>query len=429
MNAFAVRIVGIVATALALATTAPPAAHAASLKVWCAGADQEMALCRSAVEDWARKSGHSATVVQAHPNASERLRQYRQALEKQSDEVDVLQIDAPWTGMLQGHLVDLKPYSKGVENQHLGGAVANDTVAGRLVAMPWFIDAGLLFYRKDLLLKHGLKPPRTWEELGAAAQAIQAAERAGGNPAMWGYVWQGRNYEGLTCNALEWWVTHGAGSFVDQGGRVTANNPQAVRALTMAAGWVGTISPKEVLGFGEEESRAVFQAGNAVFLRNWPYAWSLAQAAGSPIKGKVGVTVLPKHEGRDGRFGATLGGQQLAVSRYSRSPAAAADLVMHLTSAEVQKARAIQGSFNPTLWPLYADNDILKANPFMGELFGVLAFATARPSGSTGAYYFEVSEAIAGAVHQVLAGQVSPADGAALMEKALLRIGRNGQWK
>lgn len=423
MNTFAVRIAGIIAATVSLA------AHAATLKVWCAGADQEIALCRSAVEDWARKSGHSATVVQAHPNASERLRQYQQALEKRSDEVDVLQIDAPWTGMLQSHLIDLKPHSKGVENQHLGGAVANDTVAGRLVAMPWFIDAGLLFYRKDLLLKHGLKPPRTWEDMTAAAEAVQAAERAGGNAAMWGYVWQGRDYEGLTCNALEWWVTHGAGSFVDQGGRVTVNSPQAVQALRMAAGWVGTITPKAVLGFGEEESRAVFQAGNAVFMRNWPYAWALSQAAGSPIKGKVGVTVLPKHEGRDGRFGATLGGQQLAVSRYSRNPAVAADLVLHLTSAEVQKARAIQGSFNPTLWPLYADNDILKANPFMGELFGVLAFATARPAGSTGQRYFEVSQAVSGSVHQVLSGQLSAADGVAQMEKALLRIGGNGQWK
>ena len=126
------------------------------------------------------------------------------------------------------------------------------------------------------------------------------------------------------------------------------------------------------------------------------FAWALSQAAGSPVKGKVGVTVLPRHEGRDARFGATLGGQQLAVSRYSRHPGAAADLVMHLTSAEVQKARAIQGSFNPTLWPLYADNDILKANPFMGELFGVLAFGFAlaerkadsiasRPQGSISA--------------------------------------------
>ncbi len=417
------------ATAITAALVAAQAAHAASIKVQCAGAEQEIALCRDAVQAWAARTGHSATVVPAHPNASERLRQFRQALEQRSTDIDVLQIDAPWIGMLQMHLVDLKPYSKGVESQHLGGAVANNTVGGRLVAMPWFLDAGLLFYRKDLLLKHGLKPPRTWEELTAAAQAVQAAERAAGQTAMWGYVWQGREYEGLTCNALEWWVTHGAGGFVDQGGRVTVNSPQAVQALRMAVGWVGTVSPKDVLDFDEEGARSVFQAGNAVFMRNWPYAWALSQAAGSPVKGKVGVTVLPRHEGRDGRFGATLGGQQLAVSRYSRHPGAAADLVMHLTSAEVQKARAIQGSFNPTLWPLYADNDILKANPFMGELFGVLAFATARPAGSTGPHYFEVSQAVAQAVHQVLSGQMSPAHATAQMEKALLRIGGNGQWK
>ena len=418
------RVTGFVA-ALLLSSVA----QAASLKVSCAGGAQEIELCRSAVEEWSRKSGHVAEVVVGPANASERLRQYQQSLEQKSDAIDVLQIDAPWTGMLQQHLIDLKPFSGGIEAKHLGGAVANNTVDGRLIAMPWFIDAGLLFYRKDLLAKYGQKAPRTWDELTKSAQLVQQGERTAGHATMWGYVWQGRNYEGLTCNALEWWVTHGAGSFVDQGGRVTVHNAQGMQALRTAAGWVGTISPKEVLNFGEEESRAVFQSGNAVYMRNWPYAWAASQAADSPIKGKVGVTVLPKSAAAGGRFGATLGGQQLAVSRYSRHTAVAAQLVMYLTSAEVQKARAIQGSFNPTLWPLYADRDILKANPFMGELFGVLAFATARPAGATGQHYFEVSNAVAASVHKVLSGQLPVNEASAQMEKDLLRIGKNGQWR
>ncbi len=210
---------------------------------------------------------------------------------------------------------------------------------------------------------------------------------------------------------------------------MTVRSEQAVRALRTAAGWVGSISPKEVLGFGEEESRAVFQAGHAVFMRNWPYAWAAAQAEDSPIKGRVGVTVLPKFAGVGGRFGATLGGQQLAVSRYSRHVAVAASLVMYLTSAEVQKARAIQGSFNPTLWSLYGDRDVLKANPFMGELSGVLAFATLRPAGSTGQHYFEVSTAVAKAVHQALAGRLTADDAVVAIEKDLLGIGSGGQWR
>ncbi len=413
-------------TTAALAWAAP---QDEALKVSCAGSAAEMALCRSAVADWTARSGHAAVVVEAPSNANERLKLYEQTLGKESPDIDVLQIDAPWTGLLQQHLLDLAPHSANIQLRHLGGAVANDTVNNRLVAMPWFIDAGLLFYRKDLLAKHGLRAPRTWEELTQTAGIVQQAEREAGNKAMWGYVWQGREYEGLTCNALEWWLTFGGGTFVDQGGRVTINSPQAVQALKTAAGWVGTISPREVLDFDEEGSRAVFQAGNAVFMRNWPYAWSLAQAAGSPIRGKVGVTVLPKSGGDGGRFGATLGGQQLAVSRYSRQPELAAQLVLYLTSTEVQKTRAIRGSFNPTMWSLYADNDILRANPFMGELFGVLAFATARPAAATGKHYFSVSNVVSSHVHKVLAGELSANDAPAQMEAELLRLGGNKGWR
>jgi trehalose/maltose transport system substrate-binding protein len=404
------------------------AVHAASLKVSCAAVGQELELCKSAIDAWVRKTGHTVTVVVPPANASERLAQYQQQFKDRSSGVDVLQIDAAWTGLLQEHLIDLKPHSGGVEQKHLGGVIANNTVAGRLVAMPWFIDAGLLYYRKDLLDKHGLKAPRTWEELAQSAKTVQQAERAAGNKAMWGYVWQGRNYEGLTCNALEWLVSHGGGSFVDQGGRVTVRNSQATRALAQAASWVGTISPPEVLNFAEDESFAMFKAGNAVFMRNWPYAWSLSQAAGSAVKGKIGITVLPKAAGSDGRYGATLGGQQLAVSKYSTNVTAAADLVMYMTSAGVQKERAIAGSFNPTLWPLYADREILKATPFMGELFGVLAFATARPSNATGVRYREVSQSVATTVHDVLSGKLAPEDGINKLNAELLRIGQNGKW-
>ena len=417
-----------VAAAGALWSLAAVAA-AQALKVSCAGSAAEVALCKSAVAEWSVRSGVLASVVDAPADANERLKLYQRQFEERSDAADVLQIDAPWTGLLQQHLLDLRPHSGGVQNNHLGGAVANNTVDGRLIAMPWFIDAGLLFYRKDLLAKHGLKAPRTWGELQSAAERVQAAERAAGNDRMWGYVWQGRNYEGLTCDALEWWLSFGAGTFVDQGGKVTANNPRAVKALETAVSWVGHISPPEVLKFGEEEARAAFQSGHAVFMRNWPYAWAAAQAEGSPIRGKVAVTVLPKSSGEGGRFGATLGGQQLAVSKYSKNTAAAAQLVMYLTSAEVQKNRAIKGAFNPTLWPLYSDPDILKANPFMGELFGVLAFATARPAAPTGRHYFAVSQAIATSVHRALSGQVSAAAAVEQIEKDLMQAGGRHGWR
>jgi len=400
------------------------AASAANLKVSCGTVGQELELCKSAAQTWAAKTGHTVEVVSTPADASERLALYQQILGARSDKIDVFQIDVVWPGLLAGHLLDLKPFSRGAEKEHFDGVVANNTIGGRLLAMPWFIDAGLLYYRKDLLAKYGLKPPKTWDELTQAARTVQDAERTSGNGKMWGYVWQGRGYEGLTCNALEWLVSWGGGTIVDVSGTATVRNVRAAKALETAASWVGTISPQAVLNYGEEDARGVFQAGNAVFMRNWPYAWSLAQGAESPIKGKVGIAPLPKGTGPGSRIAATLGGQQLAVSKYSKNSALAADLVMHMTSREVQKERAIKGSFNPTLWPLYADRDILKAAPFMGELYGVFAFAVGRPAGPTGSRYNQVSQAFYSRVHDVLGGKASAHDALGALDTELVRLTR-----
>ena len=128
----------------------------------------------------------------------------------------------------------------------------------------------------------------------------------------------------------------------------------------------------------------MFQNGNAAFMRNWPYAWSLGNAKDSKISGKIGVSALPKG-GAGGQNAATLGGWQLAVSKYSKNPAIAADLVMFMTSAESQKYRAINGSYNPTIAALYKDKDVLAANPFFGSLYDVFTSAVPRPATATGA--------------------------------------------
>jgi trehalose/maltose transport system substrate-binding protein len=413
---------------LALAAAAmASAASAASIKISCGAVGQELELCKRNAEAWAAKTGNQVQVVATPNDSSERLALYQQVLSAGSDKIDVFQIDVVWPGLLGLHLLDLKPYTQGVEGQHFASFIANNTHAGRLVAMPWFANAGLLFYRKDLLDKHGQKVPATWDELAATAKKVQDAERAAGNDKMWGYVWQGRAYEGLTCNALEWVASHGGGTVVDSDGRISVRNANAAAALRSAASWVGTISPTAVLNYAEEESRGVFQAGNAVFMRNWPYAWSLAQGSDSVIKGKVGVAVLPRGTAMGGNA-ATLGGESLAVSKYTRNPALAADLVLYMTSAAVQKERALSGSFNPTLPALYRDAEILKANPFMGELYGVFNRAVARPTSATGARYNQVSNEFWNAVHEVLAGKVKPDDALSRLDTSLNRLSRGAKW-
>ncbi|RZI40802.1 ABC transporter substrate-binding protein [Herbaspirillum sp. HC18] len=404
------------------------ASGAATLSIACDSVGNAARICKDGVEAWAQKTGNKVTLVTVSPASSDRLGLYQQLLAAESPAIDVFMIDAISTGILSNYLVDLsRPAGRAID-EHFPAIVQNNTVDGRLVAMPWFIDAGLLYYRQDLLQKYGEKPPETWEELAATARKIQDGERKAGNARMWGYVWQGKSYEGLTCNALEWLVSHNGGTIVDSAGKVTVNNSAAVAALKMARSWIGTISPKGVLSYGEEEARGVFQSGNAVFMRNWPYAWATANSADSPVKGKVGAMPLPKG-GANGRHAATLGGQQLAVSKFSRNADAAIDLVLYLTGKEEQKRRALAGSYNPTIRSLYSDRDILAANPFQGRLYDTFVNATARPSAVTRARYNQVSSEFWNTVFTVIGEGSEPADSLKRLDVKLRRISVHGTWQ
>ena len=359
-------------------------------------------------------------------SASDVLGLYRQMFAAKSADLDVVTIDTVWPGIIKDHLLDLGPYAKGAEKAHFPAMVANDTVGGKLLAMPWYTNAGVLYYRKDLLSKYAEKVPATWDELSATAKKVMEGERKAGNADLQGFVFQGKAYEGLTCNALEWVASYGGGTVVDSSGKVTIDNPKAAKALSTAAGWIGTIAPIGVLNYGEEDARGVFQKGGAVFMRNWPYAWPLSQGADSPVKGKVGVVALPHGDG--GKTAATLGGSELAVSKHSTHPKEAADLVMYLTSPEVQKDRAIRGSYNPTIVALYKDPDVLKANPFFGDLYETFVGAVARPSTITSAKYNEVSAAFWNTAHDVLSGTTNGDQGVKKLASKIDSIRRGPTW-
>jgi trehalose/maltose transport system substrate-binding protein len=397
--------------------------RAATLAISCGAVGLELVLCKEASEAWAERTGNEVNVVSTPNSTTERLALYQQILAAGATDIDVLQIDVIWPGILGNHFIDLTPYMAGEIEQHFPAIVANNTVDGRLVAMPWFTDAGMLYYRKDLLEKHGVAVPRTWGELTEAAKLVQDAERAAGQDKMWGFVWQGRAYEGLTCDALEWVISHGGGSVVEPDGNISINNDRAKAALTLAASWVGTITPDGVLNYAEEEARGVFQSGNAVFMRNWPYAWALANGDDSPVKGKVGVAALPQSEDV-GRFAATLGGWQLAVSKYSENKDAAADLVKYLASYDEQKRRAIRAAYNPTIAKLYEDQDVLGANPFFGSLYEVFVNAAPRPSTVTGSKYNRVSKEFWSAVHQTLSGSLTAEVALSNLERKLKKVKR-----
>jgi len=414
--------------ALILAGTAAQAAGV-TVAIACGSVGAEQAQCQEGAKAWEAKTGNTVKVVAAPQSTSDQLALYQQILTAQSSDIDVFQIDVVWPGILGSHFIDLKPYvDQATIDQHFPNIIKGLSRGDQLLALPWFTDAGLLYYRQDLLDKYKLKVPETWDQLTETAKTVQEGERKDGNDRFFGFVFQGRAYEGLTCDALEWIASYGGGTIVGADGKITVNNPQAAKALDTAASWVGTIAPDGVLNYMEEDARGVFQSGNAAFMRNWPYAHGLVDAGDSPVKGKVGVAALPKGDGEGARSAAALGGWNLAVSKYSAHPKEAADLAAFLTSKDEQKRRAIVGAFQTTIPALYEDPEVLKAQPFFATLKTAFDGALARPSAITGERYNEVSTLFWNAVHNTLSKQGDGATNLAQLQKDLNRLSRGGRW-
>ncbi len=399
------------------AAAAAPAGGVTNLTFVGAGPGAEAEFTKKEIAEWnAANPDIQVKFVEGPASATDRYGLYLQTFQAKSTNIDVMQIDVIWPGDLAEHLVDFNQYG-GVDAvaDDFPAIVTNNTVDGKLVGLPWFTDGGLLYYRTDLLEKYGYSaPPKTWTELEEMATKIQEGERAAGNQDFWGFVWQGKPYEGLTCDALEWVYSSGGGTIVSPEKVITINNEAAAAALDRAYGWIGKISPPGVTSMMEEESRRVWHAGNAAFMRNWPYAYSLSNGTDSMVANKFDATALPGLE--DGMSAATLGGWQVAVSKYSSNVDAAVKFAMWLASTEQQKARAINISLIPTKQSLYSDPEVAAAQPFMPKLLPVFTSAVARPSTATAPKYNEVSNIFFTNVSDVLTGKQNGTDAVANIE-------------
>ena len=370
---------------------------------------------REIVAHCAEEIGMAIELLPAPANPLDRLGLYRQFLPAKSDDIDLIDFDVIWSGTLAAHLLDLNPHLSAEERaQYFAIYLENNSVDDALVGLPQMGDIGLLYYRKDLLEKHGFQqPPATWSELEEMAATIQAGERDE-NAEFWGYVWQGNVYEGLTVNALEWQASMGGDLIVDADGHLAVDNSAAAQALDRAAAWVGDISPPTVTVFQEEDARALFHNGNAAFMRNWPYAYALGQAEGSPIRDRFGVTRLPKGDGPKARHASAVGGQQIGVSRYSRNPDGAAAAVRCLTGAAAQRRRALADGTPPAIAALYDDAEVQARIPAAPQIAESLAeHAVARPAATTGGHYTEISLVYFIEVNRVLTGEQSGASAVA----------------
>jgi trehalose/maltose transport system substrate-binding protein len=397
------------AVSAAASMPAPPVPNAASIKSKYGGQtitfvgdsvggghQRDTALAKK----FSQQTGIKVKVV-PHPAQSDAsYSQLARAFSTHSSSIDVAMIDVVWPGAFAPFLVDLKPKLGGQAKIHAAGIVKSDTVGGKLVAMPWFGDFGMLYYRTDLLKKYGYKsPPKTWSQLFQMAAKIENGEKSS-NPDFSGFVFQGNAYEGLTCNSLEWIASSGGGHFID-GGKATINNPKAVAILNQIRGQIGKTTPRGVTSYAEGETHTAFINGSAAFMRNWPYAYSLAQASGSKVKGKFGVAPLP--HGPGGQSVATVGGWQLAVSKYSKHQDAAIEFVRYMTSKAVEKFDTITNSNVPTIPSLAKDKQVKKAAPYLNPATANVPRAT-RPSSALGSKYNEGSKDIYQAISRILNG-------------------------
>jgi multiple sugar transport system substrate-binding protein len=336
-------------------------------------------------------------------------------LEGESAGFDVFSMDVIWVPEFAraGWLRDLSGLL-GSEERSLffPGPMEAVTFDGAVYAVPWYIDAGMLYYRSDLLSKYGFTPPKTWQQLVSMAQTITARERG-----LYGFVWQGKQYEGLVCNVLEFFWSNGGDVLRDD--TVVIDSPENAAALAFMRDLLVKykVTPPLVTTAIEEPTRHIFGNGRAVFMRNWPYAWNLFQQAGSRVRGRIGITTLPAFPGH--APAAALGGWQLGVNRFSRSPEAAESLVRFLTSPGIQKRMASEIGYKPTRKALYRDPGLLREQPFLADLYKV--FMTARPRPVT-PYYMMITQVLQPEFSAAVSGIKTPAEALGSAQKQISHI-------
>ncbi|MFG2194706.1 ABC transporter substrate-binding protein [Streptomyces sp. NPDC048639] len=372
---------------------------------------------RGVLTDWNR--GHPAekvTLVELPEAADEVRAQMTTSLRSGSDRFDVLNIDVAWTSEFAaaGWIAPLEAGRFPLKH-FLPPVVDTATFGGRLHALPYVTNAGLLYYRKDILAKEGAKPPRTWGELERLARTV--APKYG----LDGYAGQFLPYEGLTVNAIEAVQSAGGSLLADEGARVTVDSDAARKGMAFLAngvrdGWI----PKAALTYKEEESRRAFQDGKLLFMRNWPYAHRLAGGADSKVAGKFGVVPLP---GPDGTAAGVLGGSNLAVNANSRHKESAADLLAFLSSEKVQRRVLAEGALPPVWADVYTDPDMVRRYPYLPTLKKAVLAAKPRPKSPR---YEQVNLAVQAVVHDAMAQRETPDRAVARLARELGAIARRG---
>jgi multiple sugar transport system substrate-binding protein len=330
------------------------------------------------IKDFEQQNPNIRIQIIEAPNATDLTENlYTSAFILGDSPYDFVYMDVIWTSKFAaaGWLLDL---SDRVTDQDLKAFLDKDVEAGRykgkLYRIPVRSDAGMLYYRKDLLEQVGAKPPETFEELVNLSRELQEKKAA-----RWGYVWQGAQYEGLPAMFVE--ILQGFGGFWvnPDTNEVGLDKPEAIKAVEFLRSVIAQgISPPGVTTYREEDTRRLFVSGEAVFLRNWPYVWASANEDASKIKGKVGIKPMVHVPGKKG--GAGLGGWGLGISKTSKHPEEAWKAIKYFTSVQPQRRFTLETGSISSRRDLFADPKIIAKYPHYPKFQKVVESAVLRPS-------------------------------------------------
>ena len=371
------------------------------------------------ITEWNKLYPNQKVTLLPLPEASnDQLAQLVANLQAKSDEYDVIDMDVIWTAEFasNGWIIPL-PESQFPLGEFLKPAVDTAMYQGRLYAVPDYSNADLLYYRKDILAKAGVQPPRTWGQLQRLAETV--APKYG----LYGYAGTFAPYEGLTVNFAAAVQSAGGSILSPDGTKVTVDSPQALRGLEFLVngftqGWI----PKVALTYEEESSQAAFEAGKFLFLDNWPdvYAALSVRSPENKVYGKVGVAPLP---GPDGTGSSSLGGANLAISAFSQHQQTALNFIKYITREASERQMLVQGSFPPVWTQLYTDKSLWRTYPYLPVLEQAINSAQPRPAITN---YDQASLVISSAVYEALTRQKQPEQALAEMAGQLTQIIRDG---
>ena len=366
---------------------------------WCIGKDTTGAF--GTVIDAFNKANPKANVklLELPEDAGEQRRLQVQRLEAKSPECDVLGTDVIWTAeyAAQGWLLDVSDWIAKNGDKFIPSTVDTTEFEGKNWAIPFNSNAGFIYYRTDKVKQ----APDNWEDL---------YKEAGEND---GVVYQGFRYEGLTVNFLELLYSAGGNVLSEDGKEATADSQEVKDVLQfMADGIKNGDAPKAVTTYKEEESRRAFESGNATFMRNWPYAYSLGKD--SKIADSFDIATFPGFAGNKGA--GVLGGYNLAISAYSKNPEGSLAFAEFATDPKQQALMATEASLPPTVTETYDDPAVKKAMPFAEELRTAIDQAQPRPVSPV---YPQISEAIFNNVYAALQGDMSADEASSKMNEEI----------